>query len=37
MTMLSGILELSEKSDAGYHTTFILKFEQYPNTGNSIR
>lgn len=37
MTMQSGILELSEKADAGYHTTFILKFEQYPNTGNSIR
>ena len=37
MTMLSGTLELSEKADAGYHTTFILKFEQYPDTVNSIR
>ena len=37
MTMLSGTLELSEKADAVYHTTFILKFEQYPDTVNSIR
>ncbi len=28
VTMLGGSLELSEKADAGYHTTFILKFEQ---------
>ena len=28
MTMLGGSLELSEKADAGYHATFILKFEQ---------
>ena len=28
MTMLGDSLELSEKADAGYHTTFILKFEQ---------
>ena len=28
MTMLGGTLELSEKATAGYHTTFILWFEQ---------
>ena len=27
VTMLAGSLELSEKADAGYHTTFILKLE----------
>ena len=28
ITMLGGSIELSEKADAGYHTTFILGFEQ---------
>ncbi|MCQ2214232.1 MAG: HAMP domain-containing histidine kinase, partial [Bacteroidaceae bacterium] len=27
MTMMGGSLELSDKADAGYHTTFILGFE----------